>query len=151
MTATYVAGFMTDGQRVALIEKHRPPALAGRLNGIGGKVENWETPELAMVREFEEETGFHHEGWLHFCTLRVGADKCEPVACVVYFYYTFVFPHALNLVHSTTDEPVELVSIAGPAYAVRQRALPNVNWLLAMALSMERGERARAFDITELY
>ena len=54
----YVLGFAftTDG-RVALIQKKRPAWQAGRLNGIGGKVEGTEHSAAAMVREFREETG----------------------------------------------------------------------------------------------
>lgn len=54
----YVLGFAftTDG-RVALIQKKRPAWQAGRLNGIGGKVEGTEHSAAAMVRECREETG----------------------------------------------------------------------------------------------
>ena len=54
----YVLGFAftTDG-RVALIQKKRPAWQAGKLNGIGGKVENNEDSTSAMRREFREETG----------------------------------------------------------------------------------------------
>lgn len=55
----YVVGFMfsEDRQFVALIRKNRPEWQAGKLNGIGGKIEEGETPIEAMVREFREETG----------------------------------------------------------------------------------------------
>ena len=43
--------------QVALIEKLKPDWQKGKLNGIGGKVNNFENYNLAMVREFEEETG----------------------------------------------------------------------------------------------
>ena len=54
----YVLGFAftTDG-RVALIQKKRPAWQAGKLNGIGGKVEATEDSLSAMRREFREETG----------------------------------------------------------------------------------------------
>lgn len=54
----YVLGFAQapDG-RIALIKKARPESQAGKYNGIGGKVEQDEMPDQAMVREFEEETG----------------------------------------------------------------------------------------------
>jgi 8-oxo-dGTP diphosphatase len=55
----YVVGFMfsTDLQFVALIRKNRPEWQAGKLNGIGGKIEEDESPRDAMIREFYEETG----------------------------------------------------------------------------------------------
>lgn len=54
----YVLGFaFTLEGKVALILKDRPPALAGRWNGIGGKIETGEKQDEAMSREFLEETG----------------------------------------------------------------------------------------------
>ena len=53
----YVVGFRFDEarQQVVLIEKNRPEWQRGKLNGVGGKVEDLEIPPEAMVREFEEE------------------------------------------------------------------------------------------------
>src|SRR5688572_3151742 len=42
---------------VLLIHKNRPAWQAGKLNLPGGKVEEGETPEQAVIREFMEETG----------------------------------------------------------------------------------------------
>ena len=54
----YVVGFLFDGKGyVALINKTHPEWQKGRLNGIGGKIEDGETPEVAMRREFYEEAG----------------------------------------------------------------------------------------------
>ncbi len=68
----YVVGFMfnnvvepvegkyNDGignEMVLLIEKTKPAWQKGKLNGIGGKIEEGEEPLEAMVREFREETG----------------------------------------------------------------------------------------------
>lgn len=56
----YVLGFMFNEaeSKVILIFKNRPAWQAGKLNGIGGKIEEGETPIQAMNREFAEETGF---------------------------------------------------------------------------------------------
>jgi len=55
----YVLGFMFNEEitEVALIRKNRPVWQAGHLNGIGGHVEPGEAPDIAMAREFLEETG----------------------------------------------------------------------------------------------
>lgn len=54
----YVLGFAFDDLgRLALIKKARPEWQAGRLNGVGGKVEDGELYHEAMSREFREETG----------------------------------------------------------------------------------------------
>lgn len=57
----YVCGFMFDEKEypnVIMIEKKRPEWQAGKLNGIGGKIEPGEHFIDAMVREFHEETGW---------------------------------------------------------------------------------------------
>lgn len=64
----YVLGFMfsEDGTQVALIKKTKPEWQAGKLNGIGGKIEEKEAMHEAMIREFEEETGLRHLEWKQF-------------------------------------------------------------------------------------
>lgn len=58
MAPTYVLGFMFDdtARKILLIRKRRPTWQAGRLNGIGGKIEPGESPIAALVREVGEET-----------------------------------------------------------------------------------------------
>ena len=56
----YVVGFAFDAkkERVVLIKKNRgPKELIGKLNGVGGKIEDHESSFEAMSREFFEETG----------------------------------------------------------------------------------------------
>lgn len=52
----YVIGYPVKGDRVLLIHKKRGLGK-GLYNGIGGKVEEGETPEEAMLREAREEIG----------------------------------------------------------------------------------------------
>jgi 8-oxo-dGTP diphosphatase len=63
----YVMGLMfsVDKQNVLMVEKNRPDWQKGKLNGIGGKIEEGEKPVDAMVREFREETGIntHWTDW----------------------------------------------------------------------------------------
>jgi 8-oxo-dGTP diphosphatase len=47
----------TRNPKVLLIKKNRPDFLAGKLNGIGGKVEELETYKQAAIRETLEEAG----------------------------------------------------------------------------------------------
>jgi 8-oxo-dGTP pyrophosphatase MutT (NUDIX family) len=59
----YVAGFLFDpkGELVLLIEKKRPEWMAGKWNGVGGRIGAGETPLQAMARKGEEETGLSPE------------------------------------------------------------------------------------------
>ncbi len=60
MRKHYVLGLVFNCQedKVLLIEKKRPDWMKGRWNGIGGKIEEEETPKEAMTRECMEEIGF---------------------------------------------------------------------------------------------
>lgn len=56
----YVLGFAFSHtmRSVVLIEKLKPDWQAGKLNGVGGKIEPGENAYDAMAREFFEETGW---------------------------------------------------------------------------------------------
>lgn len=69
----YVLGFAFSGDlnSVVLIHKNKPAWQKGKLNGIGGRVERFELPKYAMVREFSEEAGVMMPNWDHFGQLSV--------------------------------------------------------------------------------
>jgi 8-oxo-dGTP diphosphatase len=134
----YVVGFMFDhiGEAVLLIRKKRPTWQAGKLNGIGGRIEDGETPDQAMCREFLEETGIHQDAWSRFCTLR------DDRGWLVHFFYA---SGDVLEAKSLTDEKVVCCGLP----ALRQsEALPNLQWLIPMALSM-RHEQINHFEIQE--
>lgn len=60
----YCLGFVYIGNRVLLIRKNldcKLEFMRGKLNGIGGHVEDGETPLQAMIREFTEESGINKD------------------------------------------------------------------------------------------
>jgi len=70
---SYVLGFAFAEAKygrlygVYLLRKKNGPShyeeMAGMLNGIGGKIEQGETPKEAMIREFQEEAGVQITAW----------------------------------------------------------------------------------------
>ncbi|MBW8002607.1 MAG: NUDIX hydrolase [Planctomycetes bacterium] len=58
----YVLGFLftSNCDKVLLVKKNKPKWMKDRWNGIGGKVEEKETPMEAMKRETLEEVGMHY-------------------------------------------------------------------------------------------
>jgi len=72
----YVMGFIFNKakDKVLLVEKNKPDWMAGRWNGMGGKIgdnNKDETPLEAMRRECEEETGStrgYGYDWIHCLT-----------------------------------------------------------------------------------
>lgn len=71
---SHVLGFAFDEslQQVLLLRKNRPKWAAGKVNGLGGKLEPGELPEQAMSREFLEECGLRvpPEKWVYLGMLR---------------------------------------------------------------------------------
>lgn len=125
----YVCGFLfmpnrqNGGTDVVLIRKNKPDWQAGKLNGVGGKIEEGEMPYDAMVREFEEETGLPTSGWRQFL--------------VMWFPKAIIFFHYLKSpvqvgVQPTTDEAVEVWNVTSLIHY--QNKIPNLNWLIPMAL-----------------
>jgi 8-oxo-dGTP diphosphatase len=137
----YVAGFCFDpkGELVVLIEKTKPAWQKGKLNGVGGKLEPDETLQQAMQREFREETGVTVTDWKQFTTL--SGDGFN-----VHFFYAFVGRDILFMVESTTEEVVALYMVDA---LKNVNTIPNLQWLIPMALSMKH-ESVSGFIVQEL-
>lgn len=118
----YVAGFLFEGDNVALIRKLRPAWQKGKLNGIGGHIELGEIPPQAMVREFEEETSVKTTAtqWWPFAVLS-GENH------VVHFFASYGI---LTELKSTTDEEVVVIPISEVTVT---NAIPNLTWLIPMS------------------
>ena len=125
----YVLGFAFDEKKndVALILKNRPEWQAGHLNGIGGHLEYMEGPKNAMIREFEEETGYHKSEWNHYITMYF--DEA-----IVWCYYSIV---PLEKLKTMTDEEIYITSINDIVMG-RAKVINNLQWLIPMALNYER-------------
>lgn len=131
---TYVCGFMFNSKEthVALVEKAKPDWQRGLLNGIGGKIERGETPLMAMVREFKEETevktskgDWEQVHTLNWHNLHSGEDHR------VYFYKTFV--SRMMRLWGTPVEPVGWYKILTLNRSGRL-TLPNLKWIIPFAL-----------------
>lgn len=146
---SYCLGFFFDPEfkEVALIRKLKPEYQKGKLNGIGGSIEELETPHHAMVREFYEET--HHktepEQWHHYGRLH-GREKWE--------VHLFWGVGKVRNVRSATSEEVGVYSVQGILLGLVQDlagpTMGNVKWLVMMALAIAKGEDGcTSFDIEE--
>jgi 8-oxo-dGTP diphosphatase len=127
----YALGFIFDQARdhVLLIQKMRPAWQRGKLNGIGGKVEDGETFLQAMIRECWEETGIstdatkpHGEEWQPVATLKGENYHMEVFA---------MFSQAVFYAIQRTDEPLQILSHR----TLREgQIMPNLPVLIALAL-----------------
>lgn len=145
MDHQYVVGFLFDdsANAVLLIEKQGPEWQKGKLNGIGGKIENHESPREAMVREFEEETGVKVTQWQHFASLGDSQNN----RFRVYFYFAFS-NKAVSEAISKTDEKIIIADLDRLRFL---NTIPNLKWLIPMALSMRAELKLEAFQISEIY
>ena len=122
----YVCGFYFDHtfQQVVLIWKNKPAWQKGKLNGVGGKIEEGELTYEAMRREFKEETGVDHEKWHHLITL-TGDDWR------VFFYCAIGKVKEFEYVQTMEEEEVAKIPV--------DRLddfdyIPNLQWLVPMAI-----------------
>lgn len=123
----YVAGFLfsPDKAWVALVRKNKPAWQAGKLNGIGGKIEPGETPAQAMCREFREEAGLDLSDWREFCTLKWGNHA-------IIHFFTSVIPNG-ERIHSNEDEYIDWYSVN-----TKHDVIPNLRWLIPLALDPDK-------------
>ncbi len=137
----YVLGFAfthdyAGFNRVMLIRKTKPDCQAGRLNGIGGKVEPGEEPHEAMSREFGEEAGLESlpSGWLKY------AELYFPKTAIVHVFSTWWDWKVFKRAYSRTEEKIESFQMDDHFFEkmVDQRALHNLHWLIPMGLAAWR-------------
>lgn len=128
----YVLGFAftEDKRHVLLIQKRKPEWQAGKFNGIGGKVEEFEGYRQAMVREFFEETGIKTTiyNWLYAGSLKGGSWHVEVLKYTGDEVLTFSSP-AKDVEGEVFLIPVENLN----DYPV----IPNLKWLIPYALDSE--------------
>lgn len=138
MTITHVLGFAhcrSFVPLVLLIRKLRPAWQAGRLNGVGGKVEFGESPDEAMAREFREETG--HEAPLNWRWVVTVDDSRN------YGHYFAVYSAEIDTedllgiargqLHRILDPALELVEVH-PAEFLPPDTLASLRYLVPLAL-----------------
>jgi len=128
----YCCGFLFSESKfirqVLLIKKNRPYSQKGLLNGIGGHVEEGESPLGAMIREFQEETGVRISSWKELCILTYDFC-CHEEGAIVYFFYDI--SDAVKCCSSKTDEEVRLIDVESVPH---QNTMPNLKWLIPLAL-----------------
>lgn len=123
--------FNEAADRVALIEKARPAWLAGKFNGIGGKVEEGEAALPALSREFWEETGvvLPPSLWRPIAVLQ------DEIARIDIFS---AFSDRIERAYSTTDEKVMILPVQDPL--ITAKGVPDLARLVARGLARERAD-----------
>lgn len=129
LVTRYVAGFLVseDKQFVALIRKERPVWQKGKLNGIGGHIEEGESPPAAMDREFGEETGQNGFVWRHTVTL-------SGEGFIVYFFVAYgTLENLFACREGATDEKVEIHH----TLLLPLDTISNLRWIIPLSLDKD--------------
>lgn len=128
----YTAAFLFNHNRsqVALIKKARPEWQKGNLNGIGGHIEEGETPESCNVREFEEETGLvtTQDQWRKFAII-------QGDGFIVHFFECSRPYEAseIEIQHTDDAEPVDWYPSNLEVWGVPLKVISNLRWLIPLA------------------
>jgi 8-oxo-dGTP diphosphatase len=139
-TVSYVLGFAFTPSRggVLTIRKTRPKWQAGKLNGVGGKVEeqDW-CLEEAMRREFKEETNIDTDvgQWVNFgAHVRPGETPGDPHSYALHLFSTVLSAEQCQQVQLVTDEEpvwkaIDLMPLSD------EGQVPGMTFYVAMALN----------------
>lgn len=105
----YVVAFIfTPGLTwVNLIRKNKPQWQKGALNGIGGKIEEGESPMQAVIRELKEESGTSFE---EDNLIEVGMMKGTNNDESAFEVYIFTGVHKTPLIDQE-EEPIDLYMV----------------------------------------
>lgn len=125
----FVLGLAHSGWSVLLMHKNRPDWQRGTWNGIGGRIEEGETPHDAMLREAEEEAGLGHLPWAQKATLRItNPEEGEVTIFVFYAEFSGEF-------YQKTDERLAMFDVGDLVKTPLGRHLP---WLIPICF-FEKG------------
>lgn len=145
----YVCGFAFDPKLdcVLLLKKARGPSFnVGRWNGIGGKIENGESPRGAMAREFQEECGIITKGedWYCYHTEKHLARAEQDRDPRIHFLTTVLGPDQFLSYESTTDEMVQAHCVRDVfSYKSHSHYVYNLRYLVDMARSWNENPQHR--------
>ncbi len=170
MKQEYVLGFVFDAklERVLLIKKNRGPknvAMTGKLNGLGGHVEEYDNSVYtAMRRECFEECGLdiNEEDWIKFCMLdaEFGIVYCFYAIINSFYKLETKYGGLWNdpIYKSMEDEQVCdywvkagcKVGVYGDYTELPHMA--NLDWMIPMALNHFKNlDTTECFEVKELH
>lgn len=121
----FTLGFIFDktGNNVLLVHKMKPAWQAGRINGIGGKVEEGETPAECIARETLEEACLviPATAWIYLG--RISTDNWE--------MHTFATTYNGNMNDAKKGDYEEVAWF--PVDELPQGCIQNLTWLIPFA------------------
>ncbi len=128
----YVVGFAFSekADAVLLVKKLRPEWQKGHLNGVGGKIEEGETPAEAMNRECFEETGLSLP-WRHKGVMTGMNNDGQKFECHIFYAYD----QSIFFYEQKEDEPL---SIYDPSLVSEYPTINNLQYLVPLGMANDR-------------
>lgn len=119
-----------EEDQAIFIHKNRPAWQAGKINLPGGAIEEGETPEEAIIREFEEETGLNVGGVEKVGEMR---DRDFRIHCLNILW-------TVNRVIQPRPEETEKVEWMDISLALRKSNLiPNLRVIIPLIMCGVKG------------
>ncbi len=135
----YTVGFIfsEDLEKVLLIHKTAPDWQKGKINGIGGKLEEGEELVDCMVRETLEETGVKTEpdNWVYTGAIKGAGDLIS----------TFGYKYSGKLFDAFTFEKEKIEWF--PVGKLPENMIMNLTWLIPLTLEKIRENKIIEYKI----
>ena len=133
----YSLGFVFNGSldKVLLMHKLKPEWQAGKLNGLGGKVEEGETALSCISREIQEESGLviPCDQWKFIGELN-GEDWTTGV-------YGAIYHGPTEDAKSIEKEPINWFNPS----TLPENIIPNLSWLVPLTIEKLKNEISTDF------
>ncbi|MDO8617654.1 MAG: NUDIX domain-containing protein [Candidatus Uhrbacteria bacterium] len=122
----YTLGFIFNASldKVLLMHKLKPDWQVGKLNGLGGKMEDEEDGIRGIQREIKEEAGLNTEpsDWIYIGTLHSATWTME--------VFGYIYTGDLTDAKSLEEERVEWFDVE----KLPKNVINNLRWLIPMTL-----------------
>ena len=124
---------LEDKDNVVLVRQYRKPAEALLLEVPAGGIEPGESPEQAMLRELQEETGYTARSVKHLCSFWMSPGYCTEEMHA--YLATDLEPSALR---PDRDENIEVVKvpIAEVPHMIRKGQIRDAKSIASLLLAM---------------
>ncbi len=116
--------FTADGREVVLVRKTRPAWQAGRVNALGGKLQDGEDLLLGARREVREESGVDVDGWEEFLVWDDPEYRLRAVRA---------FDDAARQARTAEDQDVFLARVD----RLPPNVIDNLRWIIPLALDRD--------------
>jgi 8-oxo-dGTP diphosphatase len=130
----------------------KPDWQAGKLNGVGGKIEPGETSKTAMAREFHEETGVLTLPLEWDVFAKMHFPKAE-VTFLRYFGDAAAVAQTMTVYSADLNRPIreaiEHRLVRGIDEIPDGAIMPNLRWAIPMAFHDEGGRGLVSIDYAE--